>query len=380
MRLLFVHTTLALTGGISEYIRNLAVRSALTGLTLFVLRNDSTAGYEPQRVVDYRYVSGSRRVDSRGSKLSRFLALLRNLHDVVDTHRIELLHAHGLKSALACMLVRVLAGTPYIYTNHGLRYTQKTSLVSRLAYYLAELFACSFAAEVVCVRPHDYYVAMAELWVARRKLHLIPTEIEAPRYPLRKPSSQSRKLCVSVGSAIAVKRPHVFLGLIRSMRKLDDTYSGMWIGDGALRTQMEALAEAERTPVRFVGHRPRDDVFETLRHARCLAVCSEYEVAPLVALEAMAVGCPVVATRFAGVEDIVTHRKDGFVLGAAPEPFEIAELVTWLDDLDTWMAASRAARFRFESQHSQPERMAAKHRAVIDRQAAASHRVGTTLL
>jgi glycosyltransferase involved in cell wall biosynthesis len=67
---------------------------------------------------------------------------------------------------------------------------------------------------------------------------------------------------------------------------------------------------------RFPGARPlsQDEVPAVLAGARALVMGSRWpENAPLVALEARAQGCPVIAPALGGLPELVAHRRDGLL-------------------------------------------------------------------
>ncbi|MGK5114795.1 MULTISPECIES: glycosyltransferase family 4 protein [unclassified Geodermatophilus] len=101
------------------------------------------------------------------------------------------------------------------------------------------------------------------------------------------------------------------------------------VGDGPLREALEKRAAAlgVRNAVRFPGHRP--DARQLLAAADVFALPSRHEGMPLVALEAMEAGLPVVATRVIGTEEVVV---DG-VTGALVRPDDPAALGAALERL-----------------------------------------------
>jgi glycosyltransferase involved in cell wall biosynthesis len=94
------------------------------------------------------------------------------------------------------------------------------------------------------------------------------------------------------------------------------------VGDGPLRQALEKRAAALGVAgaVRFPGHRA--DARQLLDAADVFVLPSRYEGMPLVALEAMEAGLPVVATRVIGSEEVVV---DG-VTGALVRPGDSAAL------------------------------------------------------
>ena len=93
------------------------------------------------------------------------------------------------------------------------------------------------------------------------------------------------------------------------------------IGDGPLLEACKQLARALGIAgqVLFPGPRSHSDVARTMRRARAFVQHSlrttygDSEGTPVAVLEAAASGLPVVATRHAGITDIVLDEKTGFL-------------------------------------------------------------------
>jgi glycosyltransferase involved in cell wall biosynthesis len=103
------------------------------------------------------------------------------------------------------------------------------------------------------------------------------------------------------------------------------------LGEGPARAGLERLAEA-RAPgrVRFWGRRPRQEVLARLASATAAVLPSRwYENQPVVVLEALASGVPVVATSLGGTPELVDHEVDGLLV----PPDDPAALAAALDRL-----------------------------------------------
>lgn len=85
-------------------------------------------------------------------------------------------------------------------------------------------------------------------------------------------------------------------------------------GDGPLAAALRAGAPAN---VRFAGLLDADAMGELYRRARCVVVPSHwFEGCPLVVLEAMAHGVPVVASRLGGLPELVREEETGLLVAA----------------------------------------------------------------
>jgi glycogen synthase len=81
-----------------------------------------------------------------------------------------------------------------------------------------------------------------------------------------------------------------------------------------LQNQAQSLGVAHKVNfIGFVPDRTRDQLFKV---AHCAVFPSLYEPFGIVALEAMALGCPVVVSDVGGLSEVVTHRETGLTIYA----------------------------------------------------------------
>ncbi|WP_062205034.1 glycosyltransferase [Aureimonas sp. AU12] len=120
-------------------------------------------------------------------------------------------------------------------------------------------------------------------------------------------------------------------------------------GEGPLHQALEAQAEAAglSEAVQFLGH--RTDVPDLLAAADCLVLPSLFEGLPLVVLEAMAAGRPVVATRIGGTDEAVVDEETGWLTEPGDPASLAARLMQALDDPAMLARAGQAGRLRFDT-------------------------------
>ena len=116
------------------------------------------------------------------------------------------------------------------------------------------------------------------------------------------------------------------------------------VGDGPDRPRALQVAEEEGVSDRVVFLGKQESVAELLSCSDLCLLPSANEAFGLVALEAMACGVPVIATRVGGVPEVVPHNHAGYLapVGAIDEMAE-AGAALLLDDA-RWRVASAAAR------------------------------------
>jgi glycosyltransferase involved in cell wall biosynthesis len=84
------------------------------------------------------------------------------------------------------------------------------------------------------------------------------------------------------------------------------------VGTGKDEVSLRQMAQAEGINVSFLGE--RKDVRELLQVMDIFVLSSLYEGFPVVALEAMAAGLPIVASRVGGLTEAVSDGKTGFLI------------------------------------------------------------------
>lgn len=110
-------------------------------------------------------------------------------------------------------------------------------------------------------------------------------------------------------------------------------------GDGPLRARLEQLAHDLAAPVTFLGHLSRPELQQELESALMVAVPSTWpENCPLIVLEAMAAGRPLVASNVGGLPELARHEREGLLVADS----DVEELRNALLALDSDRAHAKA--------------------------------------
>ena len=138
------------------------------------------------------------------------------------------------------------------------------------------------------------------------------------------------------------------------------------VGDGPERPRVEALVSelGLEADVEFLGERV--DLPAVLRHADVFLLPSETESFGLAALEALACGVPVVASRVAGIPEVVADGEVGLLAPVGDVAGMAAHVVRLLGDRALLERFSRAARRHVET-HFQVEPMVSRYEAIYRR-------------
>jgi colanic acid/amylovoran biosynthesis glycosyltransferase len=229
---------------------------------------------------------------------------------------IEHVHAHfGTNPAAIAMLAKRFTGIPYSFTLHGADEFEKAELLSldvKLKNAAFAVCVCSFGRSQLMRRSHP------EQWSKIKVIHCGVDHLFLD-HPLRSPSDTPRFVCV--GRFDTWKGQIVLIGAARRLRDAGIRCEIILVGDGPFREFIEDAirgADLEGT-VRIVGLVSGLRVKEEILAARCLVLPSFYEGLPVVIMEAMALGRPVISTYVGGIPELVESGKTGRLVPAGDE-------------------------------------------------------------
>jgi glycosyltransferase involved in cell wall biosynthesis len=153
-----------------------------------------------------------------------------------------------------------------------------------------------------------------------------------------------------VGALTEGKRPDRYIEAVAALRARGLEFRSILIGDGALRSRIEAPAAA--AGIELLGS--RDDVAELLGQADLMVFPSrpQGEGMPGVLIEAGLSALPVVATDVPGVRSVIVDGTTGWIVG--PEDFDgmVARLAQLVEGVELRRTMGEAARVRCTEEFS----------------------------
>jgi glycosyltransferase involved in cell wall biosynthesis len=125
-----------------------------------------------------------------------------------------------------------------------------------------------------------------------------------------------------------IKRVDRIIGAMRHLDVEQGDFQLFIVGTGSLRQSLEnqATREGVNEDVFFLGAIPHQQMPAFYNMADLLVLPSEMEGTPMVILEALACGTPVVATNVGGIPDIVCNGINGYAIDD-PEPVMLADAI-----------------------------------------------------
>lgn len=262
--------------------------------------------------------------------------------DIVSTHST----AAGLLGRIAARSL----GIPVIFTAHGWGFTEGRPWRQRVAFWLVERLAAPLAARVITVCQSDHDAAVRSRLTGRSRLVAIPNAMPEIETSLRARPGISPPRIVMVARLSWWKDHRTLLDALAQLRHLD--WEVELVGDGPLRGELEARAEALGLAprVRFAGF--RTDVPARLAEAQLFVLATKWEGFPRSILEAMRAGLPVVASDVGGVRESVRDGETGYVVAGGDPAALAARLRLLLTSPRLRQEMGAAGRTLYEQRYS----------------------------
>lgn len=251
------------------------------------------------------------------------------LYRLLRQLRPDIVHTHTPKPGIYGRLGGRAARVPVVVnTVHGLYATPEDSWARRAAVYGLERLAAA-CSDAELVQNEEDLSTLAALRVPADRLHLLGNGIDLERFA---PGPKARAARARVRAELGVDDAAVVVGAVGRL-VWEKGYRELFAAAEQLRRRCPevtvvvagpsepgkadaidpaALAAAESSGVRFLGH--RNDVEDLYAAFDIYVLASHREGFPRSAMEAAAMGLPVVATDIRGCRQVVEHGSTGLLV------------------------------------------------------------------
>ena len=222
-------------------------------------------------------------------------------------------HAHfGTNSTGVAMLCRALGGPPYSFTVHGPEEFDRPTFL-RLKEKIDR------AAFVVAIS--DFGRSQLYRWCAHEhwpKIHVVRCGVDelflkVPRTP---PPAAPRLVCV--GRLSEQKGQLLLVEAAARLAGEGVPLELVLVGDGEMRKDVESLIAKHQlgSTVKLAGWMSNEQVRGEIQNSRAMVLPSFAEGLPVVIMEALALGRPVISTFVAGIPELVRNGETGWLVPA----------------------------------------------------------------
>lgn len=297
---------------------------ALMGAHLAQLRTAPSRWFSALRLAWRTRPPGAKALAWQMFYFAEAAVLAQHLRQIGARH----LHNHFANSSCSvAMLTAEMTGLPFSFTLHG-----PSELFEPALWRLDEKIArAAFTVHIShFARSQAMLFSDQAHWPRMRIVHC---GIDPDLYG-RDETSEGAGRIAFVGRLTAVKGAVLLLDAFARLRGTHPGATLTLVGDGPDRAQLEARTDklGLRDAVQFTGYLGQAEVAGILARADMLVLPSFAEGVPVVLMEAMASNIPVIASRVAGVQELVEDGVSGFAIPPGDLDMLTARIDTLLSD------------------------------------------------
>ena len=284
----------------------------------------------PAKWVRFFTLPSSYGLASSGAFLfARLLGEIRRIH---AANPIHVIHAHSaLPCGHAATLLKREFGIPFAVTVHGLDAYSTNQVKGRSGKWCERISSMVYrsASRVICVSERvREQVAAGSARSAKTSVIYNGVDPDLFSPPQSPPTSET---ILSIGSLIPIKSHAVLIHAFAAIRDRFPLVRCDIIGEGSERDRLQSLTRQLRLAdrVRFLGRQSRSQVADAMQNCAVFALPSRYEALGCVYLEAMSCAKPAIGCREQGIEEIIQHGRDGWLI----EPDNLSQMIEALTTL-----------------------------------------------
>lgn len=297
-----------------------------------------------------------------------YLAEASHLARLAKRQGIDHIHAHfGTNPPLVCLLAEVLGAPGFSFTVHGPEEFDRP-----IALRLAEKIR---AARCTIAISH---FGRGQLWrwcdeADRDSIQIVHCGVDESFLAEEPSPIPAAPRLVFIGRLCPQKAPWVLVQAAHLLSQDGIDFELHILGDGELEAETRALVEQNglEEEIIFHGRASAAEVRAAIEGARALVLPSFAEGLPVVLMEALARGRPVITTAIAGIPELVRDNEEGWLVPSG-DPIALADamrsaLAAAPEDLAAMGASGRA---RVQTQHDalhEAEHLASCVRQAIER-------------
>ncbi len=234
---------------------------------------------------------------------------------ILRDEQVEIIHTHNTQPMVDGVLGAMFSGVKtIIHTDHA------RSFPDKLRYMFAEWLASHFCYRIVGVSEHTSRNLVEYERISPKRIVTIMNGIDARKYQKTIDKELKKKelgICTQgfiLGLGVRLEEQKGISYLIKAMVKVRQKFPDIALviaGKGSLENELkkETAELGLGNSVLFVG--PRLDMPDLLKLFDLYVLPSNWEGLPMVLLEAMASGCPIVATAVGGNSMAIKHGHNG---------------------------------------------------------------------
>lgn len=262
-----------------------------------------------------------------------------SLKRVIKEWKPEIIHAHDFTATIKCLMATF--NIPIVSHIH-----QNPKWLHRINYRSISFFLCCLRISNIIPVSLSIFETSILSYVFKRKINIIEniTDIELIRNKALDTELEYYDVAF-IGRLVDVKDPIRFINIISEIVKKNSKIKAVIMGDGELKEKCEIEIKKRKLERNIYLKGFVSNPFPILYNSKVLVMTSKSEGLPMVVIEALSLGKPVLVPALVGIERLIDETC-GVICKNNNE--YVIELIKILENKDIYEFMSRNAKNKAE--------------------------------
>ena len=253
-------------------------------------------------------------VDDKEIHLQEFKT---KLEENFELENFDIIHAHYWLSGLVAKQISEEKNIPYLFSSHSLGVFLEGYNKERVD---CEKMVMTSSNYVTASSQYEHVMISENYKIDENKIKKITPGLDHKIFTpdLNLPREN---IFLSIGRIQEQKRQLETIKFLNNFRKIDNSFLCYFIGGPSGKSGVDYLAELEESVkefnleshVEFLGNLTQTEIKILMNRSKLLIHTSQYETFGLVAIEANAMGVPVLTTNRGSLMEIIEHNNNGYI-------------------------------------------------------------------
>ncbi len=236
--------------------------------------------------------------------------------------KFDVIHAHDWLSAFSAKVLKCAYHIPLVCTIHSTEHGRNNGIKTEMQHYISQvewllcyeswkIIACSYSMRQEI---NDVFnPAWEKIWVIPNGVEEFP-ELKFDKETFRNHyASKNEKIVLFVGRHVFEKGLHILIDAAGEIANRMGNVKFIIVGTGPISDELKSKVRncGIENKFMFTGYVDTNTKNKLYKIADVAVFPSLYEPFGIVALEAMAAGCPVVVSDVGGLGEIIQHKQNG---------------------------------------------------------------------
>jgi glycosyltransferase involved in cell wall biosynthesis len=239
---------------------------------------------------------------------------------------IDVIHANSLRMLLYAIVIKRVSrrNLKLVYTKHNI------TILEKKAPLMFTKMLNDHVNQIITVS-HFEKENLAQFGIRDERIRTIYNGVDIAHFSFQ-PKKKTETFHVGILARLSAEKNHaLFLRIANEFRDMDHVMFHI-AGDGPERTSIKKMIDELHIHHKVKIHGNLSDPYEFICTMDVLLLTSLREVFPMVVLEAMASGTPIVSVDVGGIKEAIVNHETGFLISQHSEKEFAGKIKLLLDD------------------------------------------------